>query len=1192
MREVPLPAHSVTTEQNLPPARQVIPTRQVLVRALRGLGSALLTLLMIAYLTLFGLIMAERGRERLPAEPVTAAVQALQRVGEYIFAHPDTYYWHNHHQPAFELVRTTLGNSAGLLLTAMLIAVILGIGLGTAAALSKGKGSPIFVLSLSILGMSTPSFLFGMLVWIANITIIHRGLGLTALPQTGFGWDTHLIMPALVLAARPLAQIAQITYVSLTDVLGQDFIRTARAKGVGHWRLHFRHAFRNVLIPVLTTVGTSLRYSLASLPVVETFFHWPGVGITLLEAIDAGLSTLITDLILGLGLFFLVFNLLIDLLYPWIDPQLRSQENRSQLVERFSLRETLNGMRESLSALIRWRRRTAAPAQASTTRVNTPASDPAEARSEVPAASRSRSLRRGLSLLASNPAFTIGLVLVSGLVFLTLFGSSLTPNNPFQIHGVTRVDGVYAAPPFKPSSMFAWGTDHIGRDVQAFVLAGARQTLLLAFITMLARLALGSLLGLMAGWWQHSRIDRLVTRLMDVWAAFPLTLFAMILIQALGIQQGTWVFVTALCVVGWGEVAQFVRSQTLRIKPQLYIEAARALGASPLHMLARQVLPNLLPSLLVIASLEMGGILMLLAELGYLNIFLGGGYRMELIVNQVVHFSDVPEWGAMLANIREWWRSYPWMAWYPAAAFFLAIFSFNLFGEGLRRFIEDSRLNFSRLFNRYTLIGALVAAAVFTIAWRSGTPINQYRSQAQNFVTANALVDIEVLSSPAFGGRETGHPSTRAVAEYIARRMAEVGLFPGFTKDEFIQEIPKVRSQMVDLPYMRIPGPDGEMQSLVYHRDFVESVDPWRIGGDAAAETIGLAIGPPGEDSKVYARALSAAPILDRVVIVRAEDAHLVPDGLVAGIIIIEDGPYAIQKKFFPLTTIYRDFTTSKPMVMVTREVADRLLQRSNSSVAELEAAADRLKVGEIHITEPGGPVEFGNHFAPFQENINFNVIGLLPGTGANTPSSTPGVMMDRKAIVLAAHFDGVGTSPDGTLYPGANDNASGVAAMLEIARVLREGPYEPKKTIIFVAWSGAERLEQLSLIDMLNASRQLSIYDIEAVIELSGIGAGTSDKIAIGENSSYRLIRLFQSAAGKMGASTTTRGRGPHYGLPLARLAIDRQVPSLYISWDGSDLLAHTPLDSPDNIDPLKLQRSGESTLLTLLTLSREITY
>ena len=175
---------------------------------------------------------------------------------------------------------------------------------------------------LSVAGASTPSFLMGMILWAANIWV-HRTFNIKVLPATGFGWDAHVIMPVLVLAMRPIAQVAQITYISVREALGQDYIRTAHSKGLTWRAVQNVHVLPNVLIPILNTLGASLRYSLASLPIVEVFFQWPGVGMRLLDAIGLGRSALVIDLILSLGLFFLLVNLLIEFSFPVIDPRLR-----------------------------------------------------------------------------------------------------------------------------------------------------------------------------------------------------------------------------------------------------------------------------------------------------------------------------------------------------------------------------------------------------------------------------------------------------------------------------------------------------------------------------------------------------------------------------------------------------------------------------------------------------------------------------------------------------------------------------------------------------------------------------------------------------------------------------------------------------------------------------------------------------
>ena len=116
---------------------------------------------------------------------------------------------------------------------------------------------------------------------------------------------------------------------------------------------------------------------------------------------------------------------------------------------------------------------------------------------------------------------------------------------------------------------------------------------------------------------------------------------------------------------------------------------------------------------------------------------------------------------------------------------------------------------------------------------------------------------------------------------------------------------------------------------------------------------------------------------------------------------------------------------------------------------------------------------------------------------------------MDEQVIIVSAYYDGVGTDPLGVIYPGANDNASGVATMLELARLLKTSSYQPDKTVLFVAWTGGERQEGLSMTNILNARPGAADLTVETVIELSGVGYGTGDAISIGNDSSYRLVQL-----------------------------------------------------------------------------------
>lgn len=1153
----------------------------------RRLGNALVTLLIIAYITFWGLILAERGRAHQPARPLEAAWQALLRTAEYIFAHPQEYLWKKETHQAFALVAGTLQASAVLLLLALGVAVLLGFLLGLTAALRRQKAAAAFVMLLSVLGTSTPSFLFAMLLWVGNIWL-HRGFGWRALPSAGFGWDAHLVMPVLVLAMRPLSQIAQVTYITIRDVLQQDYIRTARSKGLS-WRLvRNAHVLPNILIPTLTTLGTSLRFSLASLPVVELFFNWPGVGLTLLQAIEQGNSAFVADLLVSLGAFFLLVNLLIEILFPLVDARLRNEAGEERREDRQTFWDWLRGIAAGLRLWVDDVRRRFVHRTGSLPPLPEGLSLPKMER-ENPAAARRRWL---VSSLLANPALLAGGLLLAGLLTVAIFGEKMTAASPYKVNGVMMIDGVIGAPPYAPSETFPWGTDYIGRDLQALVLAGGKRTLLLAFFAMLARLGLGAFLGALAGWQRGGWLDRLVTGAIGVWAAFPVTLFAALLIQALGIQQGMWVFVVALSVVGWGEVAQFVRGQVIALKPQLFVEAARSAGSRSGQILARHILPNLVNALIVLAVLEMGGVMMLLAELGYLDIYMGGGFRAAIAdlgrTMLVVHFSDVPEWAALIANIRNWWRSYPWMALYPGAAFFLAIITFNLFGEGLRRFLDDTHANLSRLFNRYTLVAALGLFVAVALFLQSVSPLGIYRAEALRFDEQRVVKDICALSSAEFAGRESGTPGAEAAARYIARRMEEIGLLPGGNGTNYIEEQINPSLHLVKTPRLQVLNAEGGvLQDFVYRADFVEVPGSLQYG-DFQGRLVALSFGPPRESPGADVYSVHDLITRDDIVLIEKDDLDKVSIGMLGGLLIITPNPADLTVRQLYPSEVAVFSTRSVPVMYISPAAADRLLRYGGTTLEEVRAVSASLAPGQAVRHDTGlqaamsVDVRLPENLA---EEKSYHVLGVLPGADSESG-------LDSQAIIVSAYYDGVGVSPDGTIYAGANDNASGVATMLELARLLKQSPYQPDKTIIFAAWPAGERGEGLSVATIMNLRTGFDRLEVEAVVELSGVGAGSGKAIAVGEDSSYRLVKLFQSAAGKLNVPTTTRGRGPHYGRDIPPAFGGRKSMTLSISWDGADEFAHTPLDVCERIDPQKIRSIGRTVYLTLLVLGRETEY
>lgn len=214
-------------------------------------------------------------------------------------------------------------NSMGLLLVAMTVAIAIGLSVGAFAAQTRRKVIVLPLLLLTILGISTPSFFAGLLLYQGELLYV-RKCGYPLVSMAGLGWDfKHMLMPVLVLAARPLAYLTRASFIAFNRIMGEDYIRTAFAKGLSEYRTVSVHALRNIAIPVLTAMGVSIRFALSSLPIVEFFFVWPGLGLRMLEGINNRQTSLVATLAAVIGLTFLLVNLLLDISYRFIDPRVR-----------------------------------------------------------------------------------------------------------------------------------------------------------------------------------------------------------------------------------------------------------------------------------------------------------------------------------------------------------------------------------------------------------------------------------------------------------------------------------------------------------------------------------------------------------------------------------------------------------------------------------------------------------------------------------------------------------------------------------------------------------------------------------------------------------------------------------------------------------------------------------------------------
>ncbi|MBA2452602.1 MAG: ABC transporter permease [Chloroflexia bacterium] len=197
------------------------------------------------------------------------------------------------------------------------LAIVIALPLGIMAALWRNSAIDHLSRVLALLGASMPSY------WVAYLLILLFAVKLNMLPVAGKGGWQHLILPSVTLGLGACASLMRLTRSEMLEVLGQDYIRTSRAKGLASWAVVVRHGLRNALIPVTTVVGMRFAGLLGGAVIVETIFAWPGIGKFVLDSIFDRDYPVIQGFVVFMGTIFLLVNLVVDMSYAWLDPRIR-----------------------------------------------------------------------------------------------------------------------------------------------------------------------------------------------------------------------------------------------------------------------------------------------------------------------------------------------------------------------------------------------------------------------------------------------------------------------------------------------------------------------------------------------------------------------------------------------------------------------------------------------------------------------------------------------------------------------------------------------------------------------------------------------------------------------------------------------------------------------------------------------------
>ena len=260
--------------------------------------------------------------------------------------------------------------------------------------------------------------------------------------------------------------------------------------------------------------------------------------------------------------------------------------------------------------------------------------------------------------LRRNKLAMVGMVIAVLLALMAIFAPVIAPYD-YQVQSIAERLQM-------PSAQHLMGTDNMGRDILSRLIYGGRISLLVSLLAVIVSLVIGGLLGAVSGY-MGGKVDSVIMRLMDILMAIPGILMAGCISAAMG--GGVWQTALAIAVAGIAGVCRLVRGQTLTLRNQEYIEAARASGSGTLRILLSNIIPNCLAPIIVNTTMSIGGNIMMISALS----FVGLGVQ-----------PPIPEWGAILNSGREYVSTFWPLITFPGIAIALTMFGFNVFGDGLR----------------------------------------------------------------------------------------------------------------------------------------------------------------------------------------------------------------------------------------------------------------------------------------------------------------------------------------------------------------------------------------------------------------------------------------------------------------------------------------------------------------------------
>lgn len=769
-----------------------------------------------------------------------------------------------------------------------------------------------------------------------------------------------------------------------------------------------------------------------------------------------------------------------------------------------------------------------------------------------------------------NITLLLGLLIVAALAVYSIYPEYFTRSDPY---GQERLDFIYIngelnifEPPIEPCEEYPWGTDIYGRDMKSLIFYGSKLTLSTALLIALGRLAISLPIAILAGY--GNKFSMWIMKLFNiVFSAFPLIIISMLLSRIMLLKdifkEPTPVIGYILIFFGWSRLANLLKEKVSEVLSRDFIEGEVAIGKNRIEIALQNVIPHLIPSIVVLFFLEIAQALLMLSQIGVFGLIsstgtidAAGDYRIPFEVEWISLLAS-PQWSLSIGRY--------WLILYPAAAFSISIIGFNLLGEGLR--IELNKRN-SRIITWIRGIPSFISPLRFIYEIKN---IDNYRETVKRkllfisviliiiffpqtgskyrFEESNAMSTIEELSNDKYKGRKSGFGTNQLAADYLASKLKDYGVQP--FDEKYIHEFEMNEVLNINDSTLTIIGKATGTTELEFRKDYY-IVNPVNINGTYDAQYVNM------KDIGLYPYS-------------KKDNSHL--EGKV---LIIDIRGLDMQTASQFIGFVNRNAKPSALLYVSDWESTDTVNKRTIDRGAPNDTGTVNISVssdkGEELIRKSNSKIHLKIECEYADNPISTSVAGFIQGSDSS---------LKDEIIIIGSSFDSVGDD-ENIRFPSSME-AGGTAIELEIARVIGSVGEKPERTVVFTFWDSSNTVERGSerfLKKYFNGSRE-AFY-----IDLKNFGLQDSDKLIVDTTNTLPKNYLAQDYIKLLKKNARKKDIKIIYGKigsPITQDTLNFDINSIIIDSEGIDDIIRTPKDNLENIDEEKLKRPGQMILDTI---------